>query len=88
MIKAPAAAPSLPATPAAAPATSAMMLSMVALRIASSERAMWPPAMWPVSWAMMPMIWLGLVLRRMVPLFMNRFWPPATKELRVGSATI
>src|SRR6185437_6879563 len=78
----------LPAAAAAAPATIATMPWIVAFRSASSLRARCPPAMWPVSCAMMPIIWLGLSLRIRVPLFMNRFWPPATKEFSCGSLTM
>jgi len=42
-------APLRPTTAAPAAATIAMMLSMLALRIASLARNTWPPVIWPVS---------------------------------------
>jgi hypothetical protein len=44
--------------------------------------------MWPVSWAITPITWPADSERRIRPLFMNRFWPPATKALSWPSRTM
>src|SRR5271163_140979 len=43
--------------------------------------------MWPVSWAITPISWLAFSDRSRRPVWMNRFWPWATKALRLRSLT-
>ena len=73
--------PLRPATEAAAASTIAMMVSMLALCIASFVRRMCPPAMWPVSCAMTPISWFGFSARSISPVLIKIAWPPATNEL-------
>ncbi len=40
---------------------------LIAVFSPSPERAMWPPAAWPVSWAMTPISWLGVLVSMIRP---------------------
>ncbi len=57
----------LPAAAAAMPRPMVRRKVRRALFIPSSERAMCPPAAWPVSWAMTPISWLGFSASFIMP---------------------
>ena len=56
-----------PATIAPAPSSMAMIIWVWACAICSRILARWPPARWPVSCAITPMIWFGVSDCRIAP---------------------
>src|SRR5665213_3567310 len=71
-----------PAAIAAMPITRPISIGMLALRMAVSLRSIWPPAIWPVSWARMPMIWFGLELQECSGVDENVFLVACDRALR------
>ena len=49
---------------------------------------MWPPTIWPVSWAMTPITSLGVLACISVPVFMNTLRPSTTKALKLSCRTM
>ncbi len=45
---------------------------------------MWPPMMWPVSWAITPITSLGVLACIKVPVLMNTLRPSTTKALKLS----
>ena len=45
---------------------------------------MWPPVMWPVSWAMTPITSFGVLACISAPVFMNTLRPSTTKALKLS----
>ena len=51
---------------------------------ARRRAAMWPPVMWPVSWAMTPITSLGVCACISVPVWMYTLRPSITKALKLS----
>ena len=77
-----------PASMAANPTAIESSKGSVAALIPAAERIRWPSAICPVSWAITPVIWLGVSSAIRMPVLRNMFWPSATKALIEGSLTI
>ena len=65
------------AAPTIAPAPASMPITerICAFATCCRRRARWPPAMWPVSCAMTPMISFGVSASMSAPTLMKIFWP-------------
>ena len=63
------AASGAPAAAARTPSPSVIRNGAMAAFSMSPDRALGPPAAWPVSWAMTPSSWLGLAVSTIRPVF-------------------
>ncbi len=76
-----------PAAIAAMPITMESSIGIIAFWIASVSRDRCPATICPVSCAMTPLSSSEFLANMIMPLWMNMFWPSATKEFTDGSFT-